>query len=371
MSKKRKSGARSFKQQRVRVQQPEQSHASKELTPGPDPAAANASAATERHDGEGSAESSFQLNAPAGDPREDARHQQAVELGQQLRQTREQMGMELDEAARHMHLPWRVIAKLEAGDWRGIDSPIYLHGYLRSYTGLLGMPTPDLVDDVGHDVAIPQPLVSTGGISRSRYLMQRYAVAGTYLVITALIVVPVIILGINGGLKHNLARLAPLDPTPLSQPLETVNSSHSSDTATARSARADQQKPLMASMAPVNLIDQGMSDIARSEVNVPEKVREPAPKAAAVESEALSIKLTAPSWVEVTSANGEQLAYALLEAGTHVYQGQGALTIRLGNAGAAEVRVDGRTLDLEAYRRSNVAYFQVDKHGSLHAPPDA
>lgn len=371
MSKKRKNGVRDNKQQHARAPQSNQAESADEVASAPDSTAASACVAAERKERVDPAESSFQMNSQADDQLASNRQQQAIELGRQLRQAREHKGMELDEAAHRMYLPWRVIAKLESGDWHGIDSPIYLHGYLRSYTDLLGMPTPDLIEDVGHEVAVPCPLVSTGGISRGRYLMQRYAVASTYLVITALIVVPVIILGINGGLKHNLAQLAPLDPTPLTQPVDLASSVHSSSATASPSARTDEQKPLMASMAPVNLIDQGLTDMKRPTIQVPEKIQESAPRPAEADVEALSIELSAPSWVEVTSSTGDRLAYALLEAGTHVYRGKGTLTIRLGNAGAAEVRVDGRTLDLKDYRRSNVAYFQIDKQGALHDPPDA
>ncbi len=371
MSKKRKNGGRGRNQQHAWGQQADQTESARELASGSDSTATNTRDTEQQQERVAPAESSFQINSQAGDPLESDRHRQAIELGQQLRHTREQKGIELDEVAHSMHLPWRVIAKLESGDWRGIDSPIYLHGYLRSYTNLLGMPTPDLIEDVGPEVAVSRTLVSTGGISRGRYLMQRYAVASTYLVITALIVVPVIILGINGGLKHNLAQLAPLDPTPLTQPANVAGSAQSSNKTTSPGAHTDEQKPLMASMAPVNLIDQGLMDMKKPTIRVPEKIQEPAAQPAGAQMEALSIKLSAPSWVEVTSTTGERLAYSLLDAGTHVYRGDGTMTIRLGNAGAAEVRVDGRTLDLKAYRRSNVAYFQVDKQGDLHDPPDA
>lgn len=379
MSKKRKNGARHNKKQAARsAQKAAASPESENIRAQAQAAEPTAEDTTSRTVGvqaaveeTGVAEPGMRLDQPPtySEISVDRRQQQALELGRQLRQAREQRGMDIDDVAQRMHLPWRVIAKLESGDWRGIDSPIYLHGYLRSYTSLLGMPTPDLVEDVGQDVAKPQVLVSTGGISRGRYLMQRYAVAGTYLVITALIVVPVIILGINGGLKHNLARLAPLDPTPVTQPADLPGAGVTIQTRTASDAGAKEQTPLMASMAPVNLIEHKSVQNAQPETPSVETASAPAAQASSPES--VSIDLSAPSWVEVTSSSGKRMAYALLDAGTHVYKADGALTIRLGNAGAAEVRVDGQKLDLANYRRANVAYFRLDAKGSLHNPPDA
>ncbi len=364
MSKKRKKGSQHRKMQHARI--PEQRTDAPDSESPAEPLAAQSAEAG----AEAQMTSEITMSRAAGEQNASAREQQARELGRKLRQAREDKGMDLDEAAHQMHLPWRVVAKLEAGDWKGIDSPIYLHGYLRSYTNLLGMDTPRLVEDVAQQVSAPQALVSTGGISRGRYLMQRYAVASTYLVITALIVVPVIILGINGGLKHNLARLAPLDPAPVAQVGDKPETSTASRAATSQGDESAQQKPLMASMAPVNLLDQGQPDTARPAAPAEKEVHESLPSAPAPADGSLVIKLSAPSWVEVTSGNGDRLAYALLNAGEHVYRGQG-LTVRLGNAGAAEVRMDGRKLDLGAYRRANVAYFRVDSQGALHDPPDA
>lgn len=377
MSKKRKSGARRNKKDAARAAHKHTANPAVEEQAREKPTADSVSedmltqsvASEAGADDSAHVETGMRLEQPADNEIRVDRQQQAVELGRQLRQAREERGMDVDEAAHRMRLPWRVISKLESGDWRGIDSPIYLHGYLRSYTRLLDMPTPDLVEDVGQDVATPQALVSTGGISRGRYLMQRYAVAGTYLVITALIVVPVIILGINGGLKHNLARLAPLDPAPVAQPADLSTAKQAGKSSTASGAEAESQTPLMASMAPVNLIEQNPVRKAEPATPVVEKSAAAEPPVASAES--VSIDLSAPSWVEVTSSSGKRLAYALLEAGTHVYKADDSLTIRLGNAGAAEVRVDGQKLDLASYRRANVAYFKVDDKGSLHSPPDA
>ena len=254
---------------------------------------------------------------------------QATELGRQLQEARERQGLALDDAAHRLHLPWRVVAKLEQGDWEGIDSPIYLQGYLRSYTELLGLPTPDLVRKVAREAVQPQPLVSTGGISRGRYMMQRYAVAGTYLVITALIVVPLIVLGLNGGLKNNLARLAPLDPPALDASVSSGEGmpavqGETADAGGASTGRA--QNPLMASMAPVSLIDDhdnrnATSVPARQQVEKPTTPQQAASDTAPAQAEpGLSITLSAPSWVEITAEDGSRVEYALLDPGRHEYR---------------------------------------------------
>ena len=360
MSKKRKGGARRRKQQHAR--QPDSGASLQVAEPDienlSDEAVDSRADPPTLQDGNGSA------------PPE--RQQQAVELGYQLRQAREQQGLDLDEAAHRMRLPWRVVDKLESGDWRGIDSPVYLQGYLRSYTQLLGLEIPELVEELSQQASTPAPLVSSGGISHTRYLAQRYAVAGTYLVITALIVVPILILGFNGSNSQRVAQIASLDPVSASsvQGADSPAGDAGVESGLPPAASDDSGSPLMASMAPVNLIEAGGKSAQKSP---PAAAAGNASVAADSHASghldgALTISLSAPSWVEVTSASGKRVEYALLDSGEHKYSGQSPLTVRLGNAGAANVRMDGQALDLSAYKRANVAYFRVDSRGTLHAP---
>lgn len=300
------------------------------------------------------------------------REQRAVELGRKLQRAREEQGLELDQAARQMRLPWRVIQKLEAGDWQGIDSPIYLKSYLQSYSELLGLEPPDLLDELSRRACAPKPLVSTGGISRSRYLVQRYAVAGTYLVITALIVVPVLVLGINGGPGQRMTHVASLDPVPAGSTMAPTAMAGDRVTQGAKSAAGSAEKPgtLMASMAPVGLMDHDANAAPQPVTSATPDTGTSADSGMPTQAgdDTLTISLNAPSWVEVTSASGKRIEYALLEDGKHHYAAGLPLTVRLGNAGAAQVRVHGQALDLSAFQRSNVAYFRIDSHGKLRAP---
>jgi cytoskeleton protein RodZ len=74
----------------------------------------------------------------------------------------------------------------------------------------------------------------------------------------------------------------------------------------------------------------------------------------------LTLTLDAPSWVEITDADGKQLEYSLLPAGTRrSYDTRQALNVRIGNADGTEVTLDGKPLALEAFRRANVAHLHI------------
>ena len=59
-------------------------------------------------------------------------------------------------------------------------------------------------------------LVAAQSMPAWRLGIHRYSNAATYVVLTAVIVVPLIWLGLNGVLKRDIARLAPLNATPVS-----------------------------------------------------------------------------------------------------------------------------------------------------------
>src|SRR5262249_7327593 len=101
-------------------------------------------------------------------------------FGSRLRAARQVRGMDLEACGHALHLPVRVLRQLESDDLNGIDYQVYLGGYLRKYGSFLG------IDESEIEAAIaksrpPQPkLVATGGVSHSRYLLDQYAKAATY-----------------------------------------------------------------------------------------------------------------------------------------------------------------------------------------------
>ena len=88
---------------------------------------------------------------------------------------------------------------------------MYLRGYLSSYARLLGLPVVIAERAVAELSQQPAPLVSTGKVSRSRYLLDRYSVSATYLILTGLVIGPAVWLATHGGLEQNLARTVMLD----------------------------------------------------------------------------------------------------------------------------------------------------------------
>ncbi len=306
------------------------------------------------------------------EPREDGSasavpaEQTGIAFARLLRSRREERGLSLDDCGRSLRLPVRLLRQLETGNYSGIDYQVYLRGYLIKYGHCVGVSDTDIEAEL-HRLTPRQPaLVSTGGISRSRYLLERYAQAASYIVLTVVILVPVVWFGLRGGLQKG-ANLMPLDSAPVAvrgkhdtSPEHRGAHTNAASGVPGNTGGDREPQPLLASIAP----------FAAMRADAPQmEAATASPSAAATQSplatpgQGLSIHLDQPSWVQVTSSQGKRLEYGLLPAGTEkTYEASdtGSLNVRIGNADAATVTVAGRKVDLARYQHANVAHFDVN-----------
>lgn len=281
-----------------------------------------------------------------------------VSFGSRLHAAREARGVDLETCAHTLKLPARVLRQLERDQYDDIDSKIYLGSYIGKYGRYLGINEASIQVEVNRIRQIELPLVATGGISHSRFLLDRYATAATYVVLTAVIVVPMIWLGVRGTLDRDLSHLAPLDAAPVAQmdastTRVAVNNGVSSPLAPVEPPKVilaqEQDQPLMASMAPFPSLDSGNSSPLK-----------PAAVDAGTGGHSLTLSLSAASWVEVIGSGGTRLEYGLLPAGSSkTYHSDQPLDVRIGNASGAQISIDGQSVGLDDFRRANVARFRV------------
>ncbi|SFM95393.1 cytoskeleton protein RodZ [Dokdonella immobilis] len=303
-------------------------------------------------------------------------------IGSRLRAEREKRGWSCEEVGSRLKLQARLIRLIEQDDYSDISHAVYLRGYLTSYARLLGLPLVLAERAVAEVSQQPAPLVSTGRVSRSRYLLDRYSVSATYLILTGLVIGPAVWLATHGGLEQNLARTVMLDgpvatlevaspgvtgaqPKGVGADASGVGAVNGPDRDAALQAPStsadDEASPIVASMAP----------FATSAVPAPASAAtEDAPVSAAAHS--LTLKLAQPSWIEITSADGEKLEYGLLEAGIErTYSTDQPVSVRIGNAGGAEITADGERVELAPYQRANVAHLRVFAEGKLASRIDS
>jgi cytoskeleton protein RodZ len=313
------------------------------------------------------------------------RFNEAPGFGSRLRAVREARGLDLETCGHALRLPVRVLRQLENNEFDGLDYQVYIGGYIRKYARYLEIDDAEAEAAVGGLKPVEPPLVATGGVSHSRYLLDRYATAATYVVLTLVIAVPTVWLGMRGTLTHDMSHLAPLDAAPVAQqdappPAPAASGSTAkaptgnvaglaqagnTTPAAAPATRPVEQQPLLASMVPVPNLD--------SDANVtPSPASAVDPASVGSGSHSLTLSLPNSSWVEVIGKDGSRLEYGLLPAGTaKTYHSDQPLEVRIGNATGAQVSVDGQPMVLDPYRRSNVAHFRVDIQDGKAAPAGA
>lgn len=280
-----------------------------------------------------------------------------VSFGSRLHAAREARGLDLGTCAQALKLPARVLRALERDQYDDIDSKIYLANYISTYGRHLGINDGSIQVELDRIKQIEPPLVATGGISHSRFLLDRYATAATYVVLTAVIVVPIIWLGVRGTLDRDISHLAPLDASPIAQIAssdlrEVTEEGQSAATAPAAAQKqvsAESDQPLLASMAPFPNMDST-------------RLTTPAPvlQVGQVGAHSLSLSVPGASWVEVIQADGTKLEYSLLPAGSsRTYHSDQPLSVRIGNANGAQISIDGKAVGLDDFQRANVAAFRV------------
>ncbi len=277
----------------------------------------------------------------------------AQELGARLRAAREARGLDLAACSQVSHLPLRVLQRLEAGDFGRGDDYVFVRGALNSYARLLGVPAA-AVDSALRAVApTDQPaLIPTGNALRAPWV-RRYGAAATYIVLTAMVAVPLVWLGLRGGLDNQITRIAPLDSAPTAK-----TSTQVADVKPAahKAASPQQEPPLLASMTPFSAMQmdaENSGTSASTATSVPTV-------SAAPSGHMLSLHVTADSWVEVADANGKMLESGILHAGDQrSYQSAVPLNVTIGNVDGVQVISDGKPLSLAPYRRANVARFKV------------
>jgi len=280
-------------------------------------------------------------------------------FGSRLRAAREARGLDLETCATALRLPVRVLRKLELDQYDGTDSKVYLGSYIAKYGRYLGINEASVQLEVDRIRQVDAPLVTSGGISHSRFLFDRYATAATYVVLTLVIAVPTLWFGVKSTLDRDITHLAPLDAAPVAQQQEqqvgagtaavTEHASQPPAPLQVTAASTESEQPLLASMAPF------------PNLSGPVLPKSPAaPAAAASGGHQLELTLSAPSWVEVTRADGTRLEYGLLPAGSHtVYRSDQPLNVSIGNVGGAQIVIDGQTVGLDDFRRANVAHFRM------------
>ncbi|WP_029653669.1 RodZ domain-containing protein [Marinobacter daepoensis] len=308
-------------------------------------------------------------------------------VGQQLRQAREKLGLNVSDIANLQHLRPSVIQAIEAGDYSKVDTELFLKGYVRTYARQVGLDADALIRTLDSELEPlrqrrvqeqqSNPLID---IERKKKRKRQFAKLTLLLVFVAVVG----FLVYDHFLKPGPEQVTPAADIPeeASAPLvdesvpgedipaETRVSSASiaeapivspepgvvtENTDTAPSAISQEPASAEPEMAvggeatetagPLTT-DTEVSVVAQSESvdqeNLPGLVR-------------LEMNFSNDCWVQVTDADGKRLVSALRRDGDALdVQGRAPLRVVVGAMNAVEsLRFEGESMDLGSFRVVN------------------
>jgi cytoskeletal protein RodZ len=225
-------------------------------------------------------------------------------LGDRFREAREARGLALSDAAEQIRIRSVYLAAIEDENWSAIGAPVYVRGFLRTYARYLGLDPEEAVGSFNQTLGSPasgngddsgEP---NGGSRRARSGSALIWVAATVAVLLIAFVVYNELTMRRGGVT--VARSTPAEQTA------------ASPEASATSMGAS-----------------------------PSPAATPTPAAGSGGANSIALVLSAPSWLRLT-VDGNVSMEGTFPAGTSkTFHGKNAL-VRIGNAGAVEIYVDGK-----------------------------
>jgi cytoskeleton protein RodZ len=342
--------------------------------------------------------------------------------GERLRMAREARGLEVGAVASQLHLSVATLAALERDDHDALPGAVYVLGYIRSYSRLLGVAEEPLVSGLADRISQEAPLarvqrsIRSDGRSRDRPVR---VVTFAILVLLAGLVFVWWRGGLPGVWSETLApgigRLlstssesqdanamgsqpgeagsvaaAPLasravegasgimPATTADDASEPAERSPTLEAGPEREAKIDAMGENPIREPPVASVNgeplSGTEELSAQEGSASSAEQEqraaPAPSMGGAEAPAfaaareggdtLVLAFSGDSWADVRDAGGERLLTGLFHAGSqHAVAGQPPFSIVLGNSKVTAVTFNGEPFDHSSFARGNVARFTI------------
>ena len=274
-------------------------------------------------------------------------------IGLRLRQARESQSLTVVQVAQQLKLPVAIVEAMERDDWPRLGAPVYVRSYLGSYLRLVGLPE-TLAEQAAQTKPTPQ-LVPMGTRSRMHRVLDQSVRNAVYLLMTAVLVIPVVLVARHYQSSQPPKQLALDTPT----------------TFTPAAPVASLPAPLPAGEDTTDEATVAVADVPAPATRVAEASNGPDPVMASMapsfkreEQAGLLLSFREESWIEVLDANGRRVERGLVAGGdVRRYAAGQVARITLGKADAVEVSFAGKPVDLAPYRAADVARFTVSSTG--------
>jgi len=293
--------------------------------------------------------------------------------GSLLRDARSASELSVEHIAVQLRLSSEIIEALETDDVDNLPAPIFVRGYIRSYSTLVGVPSEQVLDCynkmIGEDPVASLSTVRMGhtaveGDSKLRKLLP-FAIAGMLILLVAII-------WLSSEPDQANEQVVEVDDVITKKaPVESV--AEPSDSSLALPAVVEQPEVADKPVSQPQTAAIADKPAEAPATDAPAAIEQPAsdtpsssnavnPAEANPDEEHLVFEFAADSWADVSDANGIRLIFRMARAGQRrSVSGKPPFKITLGNAKAVSLTRNGKVIDLAPYIRGNVAKFSLGK----------
>ena len=266
--------------------------------------------------------------------------------GDTLRHERQQKGLSLERAARESRIKISIIEAIETGEIAHIPS-VYLKGYIRNYARFLGVDPAEFEGQI-QEVQGAEPEVRSVFIGNTgRGGAEKWLKVSSYLAASVLIA------ALAWQFTHEAVRFSQGE-TRINESAQVEPGGGEYEQAPALEEPSRARTHLNASLAAVDVTQQGGERVGG---NAAQEAWAALEDPASIEGQhTLSLTTSADTWVEIFTADDQQLEMDLIRAGSsRVYRGPGPFRVMVGRASAIVISLDGQVVDLSPHTNGDVA----------------
>lgn len=272
-------------------------------------------------------------------------------VGEQLRQAREAMGLQIGDIAQALKLGTRQVEALESGEWQHLPGQTFIRGFVRNYARLVQLDSAPLmllldgvlektVDNLTIQDARPASMPQSGGTASRRDRV--VVLIGAILVVLATLIY----------------FLIPADLGPLRDGMQSLLDSMSRKEAPALAPVAPTADPVFPPGAtPQQIMNPQALAPAESPTPSVSPQTDTAPAVSSgVATPQMRFLFDKESWLEVRDRDNKVVFSQRLPAGTEqTLSGQGPLSLTIGYAPGVRVFWQGQAVDLAPHTKGDVA----------------
>lgn len=255
-------------------------------------------------------------------------------VGATFRSKRERLGLSIEDAAKSLKFGSHLVQAIEDEQWAKLGPAIYARSYVSSYIKLLG-----LNEAIKHEI----PNLTSGAVPLKTITQARVEPAGiqSKSILALVTLLGLTALGAFLYFRSPAVEMVPIDNSiPLSMPVSDAPAKPAADTFPAAVSTPVQAS--LADAAPATQAGTATEAVAQ-----------------------LLVRTKMEAWLEIRGIDGAVLFSELIPAGqerTHSLEKVGKIT--LGQAGSAELLINGGIRDLTPFIKDDVARFTVDASGN-------